>query len=64
MKVVEEMASFFHAYCPEGVNSKDRLIVFDERKEAFIPLIEYELNTFQVWIMDIAYLYTYVQNTI
>lgn len=31
---MEEMASFFHAYCPEGVNSKYRLIVFDDKKEA------------------------------
>lgn len=38
---MEEMASFFHAYCPEGVNSKYRLIVFDDKKEAFIPLTEF-----------------------
>jgi hypothetical protein len=37
----EEMASFFHVYRPEGVNSKYRLIVFDESKEAFIPLTEF-----------------------
>ncbi|MGO4373466.1 tyrosine-type recombinase/integrase [Paenibacillus sp. MCAF20] len=35
------MASFFHLYRPEGVNSKYRLIVFDDSKEAFIPLTEY-----------------------
>lgn len=35
------MASFFHVFCPEGVNSKYRLIVFDDKKEAFIPLTEY-----------------------
>ncbi|MBB6669314.1 hypothetical protein [Cohnella nanjingensis] len=35
------MASFFHVYRPEGVNSKNRLIVFDESKEAFIPLTEF-----------------------
>ena len=35
------MASFFHVYCPEGVNSKYRLIVFDDTKEAFIPLTEF-----------------------
>ncbi|WP_258881242.1 hypothetical protein [Paenibacillus sp. sptzw28] len=35
------MASFFHVYCPEGVSSKYRLIVFDDSKEAFIPLTEF-----------------------
>jgi hypothetical protein len=35
------MASFFHVFCPEGVNSKYRLIVFDDKKEAFIPLTDY-----------------------
>ncbi|MCY9669214.1 hypothetical protein M5X11_30545 [Paenibacillus alginolyticus] len=35
------MASFFHVYRPEGVNSKYRLIVFDDSKEAFIPLTEF-----------------------
>jgi hypothetical protein len=28
-------------YCPEGVSSKYLLIVFDESKEAFIPLTEF-----------------------
>jgi hypothetical protein len=37
----EKMASFFHVYRPEGVNSKYRLIVFDDSKEAFIPLTEF-----------------------
>lgn len=32
--------SFFHV-CPEGVNIKYRLIVFDDSKEAFIPLTEF-----------------------
>lgn len=32
---------FFHVYCPEGVKSKYRLIVFDDTKEAFIPLTEF-----------------------
>ncbi|CAM2773747.1 hypothetical protein PASE110613_00095 [Paenibacillus sediminis] len=40
------MASFFHAYCPEGVNSKYRLIVFDDKKEAFIPLTEFYHDQF------------------
>ncbi|CAH8712457.1 site-specific integrase [Paenibacillus thiaminolyticus] len=35
------MGSFFHIYCPEGVQSKYRLIVFDDEKKPFIPLIEY-----------------------
>ncbi len=35
------MASYFHVFCPKGVNSKYRLIVFDDTKEAFIPLTEY-----------------------
>ncbi|MGG3308294.1 hypothetical protein ABER23_12770 [Paenibacillus lautus] len=35
------MASFFHVNCPEEVSSKYRLIVFDDSKEAFIPLTEY-----------------------
>lgn len=35
------MASFFHVNCPEGVSSKYRLIVFDDSKEAFIPLTEF-----------------------
>jgi site-specific recombinase XerD len=39
--VKEGMASFFHVFCPEGVNSKYRLIVFDDKKEAFIPLTDY-----------------------
>ncbi|MBE1445302.1 hypothetical protein [Paenibacillus sp. OAS669] len=30
------MASFFHVYCPEGVNSKYHLIVFDDSKEAYV----------------------------
>ncbi|GAA4849472.1 hypothetical protein GCM10023310_29820 [Paenibacillus vulneris] len=29
------MASFFYIYRPEGVNSKYRLIVFDDSKEAY-----------------------------
>ncbi|MGM1050517.1 MAG: YolD-like family protein [Bacillota bacterium] len=33
--------TFFHAYCPDGVRSKYRLIVFDDEKEAFIPLTEF-----------------------
>lgn len=37
----KEMASFFHVYRPEGVNSKYRLIVFDDSKETFIPLTEF-----------------------
>lgn len=32
---------YFHKFCPEGVKSKYRLIVFDDEKEAFIPLTEY-----------------------
>ena len=36
-----QMASFFHTFCLEGVNSKYRLIVFDDSKEAFIPLTEF-----------------------
>ncbi|WP_339273339.1 hypothetical protein MKY48_16375 [Paenibacillus sp. FSL W8-0187] len=35
------MASFFHVNCPEEVSSKYRLIVFDDSKEAFIPLTEF-----------------------
>jgi len=35
------MASFFHVYRPEGVNSKYHLIVFEDTKEPFIPLTEF-----------------------
>ncbi len=35
------MAFFFHIYCPEGVESKYRLIVFDDAKEVFIPLTDF-----------------------
>jgi hypothetical protein len=35
------MASFFHAFCPDGVNSKYELIVFDDSKEPFLPLTKY-----------------------
>jgi site-specific recombinase XerD len=41
MEVKEVVASYFHVFCPEGVNSKYRLIVFDDTKESFIPLTEY-----------------------
>lgn len=35
------MASFFHLYCPTDIVSKYRLIVFDDKKNPFIPLTEF-----------------------
>lgn len=35
------MGSYFHVFCPKGVTSKYRLIVYDCKKEPFIPLTEY-----------------------
>ena len=43
------MASFFHVFCPEGVESKFRLIVFDESKEAFMPLTEFYHDQIKGW---------------
>jgi hypothetical protein len=35
------VGSYFHVFCPKGVTSKYRLIVYDSNKEPFIPLNEY-----------------------
>ncbi|TYP79425.1 tyrosine-type recombinase/integrase [Paenibacillus methanolicus] len=35
------MGSYFHVFCPKGVKSKYRLIVYNGNKEPFIPLTEY-----------------------
>ncbi|WP_036703227.1 hypothetical protein [Paenibacillus sp. OSY-SE] len=35
------MSAYFHVFCPEGVISEYRLIVYDSKKEPFIPLTEY-----------------------
>ncbi|GIO14922.1 hypothetical protein J19TS2_44770 [Cohnella xylanilytica] len=35
------MGSYFHQYCPEGTVSKYRLIVFDDEKQAVLPLTDY-----------------------
>ncbi|SEN72873.1 hypothetical protein [Paenibacillus sp. OK076] len=39
---VRQVGSYFHIFCPEGVTSKYRLIVYDSKKEPFIPLTEYD----------------------
>jgi len=38
---VKEVGSYFHVFCPEGVISKYRLIVYDSKKNPFIPLTEF-----------------------